>query len=75
MAGYRQFCGKVHYGSLETEESKAAGVRNGYLPERTIQTGLGDLQSKCRKLRDRSDLGIRFNSSLILFLFETHSKY
>ncbi len=69
MAGYRQFCGKVHYGSLETEEGKAAGVRNGYLPERTIQTGLGDLQSKCPKVtgsfRFRHQIQQQFDTLLI----------
>jgi len=29
------------HGGLETEKGKAAVVRNGYLPEPSIQTGLG----------------------------------
>src|SRR5690606_5053382 len=53
------------HGGLETEEGKAAVVRNGYLPERTIQTGLGDIAVKVPKVRDRSGSGIKFNSSLI----------
>jgi transposase-like protein len=40
-------------------------VRNGYLPERSIQTGLGDIAVKVPKVRDRSESGIKFNSSLI----------
>ena len=40
-------------------------VRNGYLPERTIQTGLGDIDVKVPKVRDRTDNGIKFNSSLV----------
>jgi transposase-like protein len=35
------------------------------LPERTIQTGLGDIPVKVPKVRDRSGRGIKFNSSLI----------
>ena len=40
-------------------------VRNGYLPERIIQTGIGDVEVKIPKVRDRSNSGICFNSSLI----------
>lgn len=39
-------------------EGKQAVVRNGDLPERTIQTGLGEV-------RDRSGQGIKFNSTLV----------
>lgn len=49
----------------KTDEGKTAVVRNGYLPERTIQTGLGDIGIKVPKVRDRSGGGIKFNSSLI----------
>jgi hypothetical protein len=37
---------------------KAAIVRNGYLPTRSIQTGLGDIDVKVPKVRDRSGSGI-----------------
>ncbi len=40
-----------------------AVVRNGYLPERTIQTGIGDVDIKVPKVRDRS--GIDFTSALL----------
>jgi len=40
-------------------------VRNGYQPERTIQTGLGDIPVKVPKVRDRKQEGVKFNSSLI----------
>lgn len=40
-------------------------VRNGYLPERTIQTGLGDIPVKVPKVRDRGGNGIKFNSKLV----------
>lgn len=44
---------------------KTAVVRNGYLPERAIQTGLGDITVKIPKVRDRSGQGIKFNSQLV----------
>jgi putative transposase len=48
-----------------TINGKRAVVRNGYLPERTIQTGLGDVQVKVPKVRDRSGQGVKFNSTLV----------
>jgi putative transposase len=50
---------------LITEDGKAAVVRNGYLPKRPIQTGLGDLEVQVPKVRDRSGTGIKFNSGLV----------
>ncbi len=44
---------------------KPAVVRNGYLPDRTIQTGIGDVAVRVPKVRDRSNLGIKFNSALV----------
>jgi len=44
---------------------KQAVVRNGHLPARTIQTGLGDIPVKVPKVRDRSGQGIKFNSQLV----------
>jgi len=46
-------------------EGKQAVVRNGYLPERTLQTGLGDITVKVPKVRDRTESGIKFNSKLV----------
>lgn len=46
-------------------DGREALVRNGYLPERTIQTGVGDVEIKVPKVRDRSKQGIKFNSSLL----------
>ncbi|MBW7998543.1 MAG: IS256 family transposase, partial [Candidatus Glassbacteria bacterium] len=40
-------------------------VRNGYLPERTIQSGIGDIAVKAPRVRDRSGSGIRFTSSIL----------
>jgi transposase-like protein len=46
-------------------DGRQAVVRNGYLPARTIQTGIGDVEVKVPKVRDRSGSGIRFNSTLL----------
>jgi len=48
-----------------TLDDKQAVVRNGYLPGRTIQTGLGDIPVKVPKVRDRTGQGIKFNSQLV----------
>lgn len=42
-------------------------VRNGYQPERTIQTGIGNIEIKLPRVRDReiSDEKIQFHSQLI----------
>ena len=55
----------AQYSGLQFEGRKAI-VRNGHLPERSIQTGLGDIPVKVPKIRDRSGQGIKFNSALIL---------
>ncbi len=49
----------------QTVDGKRAVVRNGYLPERTIQTGLGDVPVKVPKVRDRSGQGVKFTSQLV----------
>lgn len=46
-------------------DGRKALVRNGYLPERTIQTGIGDVTIKVPKIRDRRDTGVKFNSGLL----------
>jgi putative transposase len=40
-------------------------VRNGYLPEREILTGLGSVVVRVPKVRDRSGGGVKFNSALV----------
>ncbi len=51
-----------------TEKRDAAGrlrvVRNGYLPQRTIQTGIGDVPVKAPRVRDRAG-ELRFSSSIL----------
>ncbi|MEH6473647.1 MAG: IS256 family transposase [Halopseudomonas sp.] len=46
-------------------DGRQAVVRNGHLPERTVQTGIGDIEIKVPKVRDRSGSGILFNSNLL----------
>lgn len=48
-----------------TEDGLKAVVRNGYLPERDFQTGIGSMPVKIPKVRDRSGSGIKFNSELV----------
>jgi putative transposase len=50
---------------LRLPGGRQAIVRNGYLPERTVQTGIGEVEIKVPKIRDRSGSGIRFNSALL----------
>lgn len=40
-------------------------VRNGYLPARTVQTGIGSVEVRVPKVRDRSGSGAKFNSALL----------
>ncbi len=40
-------------------------MRNGFLPEQRIQTGIGDVSVKVPKVRERSGNGIHFNSTLL----------
>ncbi len=46
-------------------DGKQAIVLNGFLPERTLQTGVGDVEVRISNVRDRSENGVKFNSNLI----------
>ena len=46
-------------------EGKTLVVRNGYLPEREIMTGIGPVDIKVPKTRDRGGQGIHFRSELL----------
>lgn len=46
-------------------DGRQAVVRKCYLPERTVQTGIGDVEVKVPKVRDRGGSGVCFNSSLL----------
>ena len=54
-----------HYAHINLVDGRHAVVRNGYLPERNVQTGIGDITVKVPKVRDRSGNGAKFNSSLL----------
>ena len=53
------------YADVTTPDGRQALVRNGHLPKRTIQSGVGDVDVQEPKVRDRSGSGIRFNSQLL----------
>jgi putative transposase len=55
----------AQHSSKTVDDGRRAVVRNGYLPKRTIQTGIGDVAIQVPKVRDRSCSGIKFNSSLL----------
>uniref|UniRef100_B8HMV7 Mutator family transposase n=1 Tax=Cyanothece sp. (strain PCC 7425 / ATCC 29141) TaxID=395961 RepID=B8HMV7_CYAP4 len=55
----------AQYESLQDDQGRQAVVRNGYLPERTIVTGVGEVAIQVPKVRDRSGRGIKFNSTLL----------
>jgi transposase-like protein len=53
------------YAKVTDLRGRQTVVRNGYLPEREIVTGVGNVAVKIPKVRDRSGRGIKFNSSLV----------
>ena len=53
------------YAAHRLEDGRQAVVRNGHLPERTVQTGIGEVGVRVPKVRDRSGEGVRFNSTLL----------
>lgn len=53
------------YTNRKAPDGRQAVVRNGYLPERSVQTGVGDVEVQVPKVRDRSGSGIHFNSTLL----------
>ena len=55
----------ARYTERHDAEGRQAVVRNGYLPEREVQTGIGAVRVKVPRVRDRSGAGIRFHSALL----------
>ncbi len=53
------------YADQRLKDERQAVVRNGYLPRRTVQTGIGDVEIQVPKVRDRSGGGACFRSSLL----------
>lgn len=54
-----------HHKDQITENGLQQIVRNGYLPERIIQTGIGDIEVEVPRTRDRGGEGITFHSALL----------
>jgi len=53
------------YSDQRTKDGKAAVVRNGYHPERQVQTGLGPVTVKVPKVRSKTGKPITFHSALV----------
>lgn len=47
------------------DQGRQGVVRNGYLPERAVLTGIGPIAVKVPRVRDRTGGGARFESSLV----------
>lgn len=54
----------AHYKALQDEQGRQRVVRNGYLPERSIQTGIGKLPVRAPRVRDRVG-ELKFSSSIL----------
>ena len=52
------------YRELKDERGRQRVVRNGHKPERTIQTGIGDVTVKAPRVRDRQG-EMKFSSSIL----------
>jgi putative transposase len=55
----------AQYADRRDGQGRQAIVRNGYLPERDVQTGIGAVRVQVPRVRDRSGAGIRFHSALL----------
>lgn len=55
------------FDQVRDSSGKRMVTRNGYLPERTIQTGIGDIAVKAPRVADRRKSGakVRFTSSIL----------
>jgi transposase-like protein len=55
----------ARFAHLRDQDGRHGVVRNGYLPERSVLTGIGPVPVKVPRVRDRIDAGARFESSLV----------
>lgn len=55
----------AQYQNQRLSDGKHQVVRNGYLPERQLQTGVGPVTVQVPRVRDRKDGAIRFVSSIL----------
>jgi transposase-like protein len=53
------------YENVKTLTGSRAVVRNGYLPSREVLTAVGPVTVKVPKVRDRTSMGVKFNSALV----------
>ena len=53
------------YADKRTDSGQAAVVRNGYLPERELQTGIGPVTVKIPKVRSKTGEALTFRSALV----------
>ena len=53
------------YAAFIDDAGRRRVVRNGYLPERAIQTGIGPVSVRQPRVRDRGDGAIRFTSAIL----------
>ena len=53
------------YAAFVDDAGRRRVVRNGYLPERAIQTGIGPVSVRQPRVRDRGDGAIRFTSAIL----------
>ena len=54
----------AQYEALKDEQGRRRVVRNGYLPERSIQTGIGEVVVRAPRVRDRAG-ELKFSSRLL----------
>ena len=55
----------ARYADRRDAQGRHTVVRNGYLPEREVHTGIGAVRVKVPRVRDRSGTGLRFHSALL----------
>lgn len=55
----------AEHAGLCLEDGRQRVVRNGYLPEREVQTGIGRVPVRVPRTRDRGEEGIKFESSIL----------
>ncbi len=53
------------YENVKTLRGQRSVVRNGYLPAREVLTSVGNIEVRVPKVRDRSGMGVKFNSALV----------
>jgi len=54
-----------HYSGRRTEDGRSGVVRNGYLPERELQTSMGPVTVRIPKIRAKTGKPVTFRSALV----------